>query len=141
MHTFVAGEQLARAYTNVARLSTDNVKPAAARELATLQQHISRTYLQADAFARLLANPAVQLSRLEDLLKVIVWEALGTAGIDADAAIPARAGEAGYGWTNGGWLLSQLEPELQHLYRTARNGDRAFARMLERAISQRLGSA
>lgn len=135
--TLAAGNQFARAYSDMARLGSDKVKPAAANELAVLQLNISRTWLRSASFESLLLRPTVQLSRLEGLLKVIVWETLEAAGIDADAAILARAGEAGYGWTNGGWLLSQLEPELRHLYRMARVNDRAFARTLQRAIAQR----
>jgi hypothetical protein len=106
-------------------------------ELEAIQQYISRTHLAGSAFLRLLGDAGVRIARLEVLLKAAVWAELDARGIDADAAVLVRAGEPGYGWTNGGWLLARLEVELRELFARARVNDRAFVRTLARAIEHR----
>jgi hypothetical protein len=106
-------------------------------ELEAIQQYISRKHLAGPAFLRLLGDAGVGVARLEALLKAAVWAELEAQGIDADAAVLVRAGEPGYGWTNGGWLLARLEVELRQLFASARVNDRAFVRTLTRAIEHR----
>ena len=127
---------LANVYASAGTWSA-TAKKSVLDELAKLRLHIDNTHLHSEAFQRLLNNRSVELPRLVGLLAVIVREALREAGIDADAAMLVKEGEPGYGWTNGGWLLGQLQPQLQQQYDSARAQDHAFARALHRASAAR----
>jgi hypothetical protein len=120
MQTITTGHSYIQAYSAMSALGASRTKPAMSGELEAIQQRISRTHLQGAAFQRLLGNTDLGIARLETLLKAVVWSALDAEGIDADAAVLVRAGEPGYGWTNGGWLLAQLEEELRQLFGRAR---------------------
>ena len=137
MHIFTAGQQSVRAYSAMSTLGAQAIMPSLPTGLEAIRQSLSRTHLRGDAFSRLLENPAIGLDRLQGVLTVVVRETLDVLGIDADAAVLVREGEPGYGWTNGGWVLSQLEAELGELFNAARQKDQAFARALARATVQR----
>lgn len=133
MHTAYVG-QFTRAYSAMSALGASSNRSDASEELDKIRLYLIHSHLKGAAFGRLLANADIALPRLEGLVKVIVWDALTSRGINTDDAVPARAGEPGYGWTNGGWLLSQLEAELRQMFLQARTSDRNFSRTLARAI-------
>jgi hypothetical protein len=137
MHTSTAAvHEGIRAYQAMTESDSARADSLRLTGLAAVQQRIRHTHLQGAVFTR-LPNRTIELGRLAQLLKVVVWETLIDEGVDPDAAVLARTGEPGYGWTNGGWVLAGLEGELQKLFNQTRVNDGAFGRLLSRAIEAR----